>query len=109
MTSAGGLIVTAGSIVLDNGRIVSTTNDAQANGGDIAVSAGVLAMDSGGVQANADSGTGGAITIDSDAVLASFAQMQIGGNDRVTLQFDGPNVIQAVAPNGVNGLSLIHI
>ena len=101
--SAGGLFVNAGSIVLNNGLIVSSTFDSDADGGDIAVTAGVVAMDSGGVQANANSGAGGDINIDTDAVLTNGGDLQVGGTERVALQFDGPNIVQAAAPGGING------
>jgi len=108
LATAGGINVNAASVVLNNGQVVSSTFDRVSDGGDISLSSRVVVMDSGYVQANADSGMGGAINIDTEALLADGNSVQIGGAQRAVPQFDGPNIVQAVAPNGVNGFVAIN-
>lgn len=106
--SAGALNLNATSVVLENGHILSSTFDSVSDGGDISFTSEVFVMDSGVVQANANSGTGGTININTEALLAAGNSVQVGGVERAALQFDGPNVIQAVAPTGVNGFVAVN-
>lgn len=97
---SGPVQVNTGSILLRNSVISTTTDSDLFSGGEITIGGKVLILDSGGVQANAVSGQGGQIAINS-AIIGSANQLIIGGTVRVPFQFDGPNVLQAVAPTGI--------
>jgi filamentous hemagglutinin family protein len=76
------------------------------NGGDINIKADVLVMDTGFIQANtnAKNAKGGDIHLNAKQLVASNGNLQSG--DRKPLTFkpnSGINVIQAAAPDGING------
>ncbi|MFZ6873503.1 filamentous hemagglutinin N-terminal domain-containing protein [Undibacterium sp. Di27W] len=104
----GGAIVIKGSgpLVLDRSQITTSVTGVQAgNGGDIRITAPALVLRSGFVQANtaARAASGGNVNIQVDATIASGNQLVLGGSPQ---KFDGSgkNLIQAAAPDGVNGL-----
>jgi|CXWL01.1.fsa_nt_gi filamentous hemagglutinin family protein len=76
------------------------------NGGNIDIRSNFLIMDSGFIQANteATNASGGLVNINVGTLLPIGSTLIVGGNTRFDFQpFSGINVIQAVAPNGVNG------
>ena len=88
----------------DSEIITSVYGPLGGNGGDINILANYLLMDSGFIQANSSSGNGGFINIKVDTLLPTNDTLFIGGNTRFVFEpYSGINVIQAVAPNGVNG------
>lgn len=106
----GGSISIAGNglLALDHSRITtSVTGTTNGNGGDINMAAPVLLLNTGFVQANtaAPAASGGDVNIRTDAVLSSANTLFVGGPP---MAFDarrfGYNVIQAAAPDGVNGV-----
>ena len=76
------------------------------NGGDISIDVPVVALDSGAIQANtlAPLASGGTVTINAQALVPSYQSFILGGS---ALAFNanatGLNVVQAAAPDGVNG------
>lgn len=102
----GGTITIGGGDViwLQDSAITTSVLGLLGNGGDINITSNFLIMDSGFIQANSTSGNGGAINIKVDTLLPTNDTLFIGGNTRFDFQpYSGINVIQAVAPNGVNG------
>lgn len=106
----GGSITIGGNglLAIDHSRVTtSVTGTINGNGGDINISAPVLLLDTGFIQANttAPAASGGDVNIQVDAVLSSANTLFVGGPP---LSFDatrfGVNVIQAAAPDGVNGV-----
>ncbi|SJM92907.1 filamentous hemagglutinin N-terminal domain-containing protein [Crenothrix polyspora] len=92
---------------LHNSQITtSVASKEKGNGGDITINSDVLVMDTGFIQANtnATKASGGKINLNTKQLVASSANLQTGVN--TPLQFianSGNNVIQAAAPDGVNG------
>lgn len=84
--------------------LVTTSVYGQGDGGDISVTTPLLLMDSGFVQANTAGvgSSGGEIFVDTRAIVPSFGILDVGGSERLTYTV-GRNVIQAAAPDGVNG------
>jgi|CXWL01.1.fsa_nt_gi filamentous hemagglutinin family protein len=103
--NGGDINVLADLLWLQDSEIITSVYGPQGgDGGDITISADVLLMDSGFIQANSTSGDGGAVNIKVDTLLPTNDTLFIGGNTRFDFQpYSGINVIQAVAPNGVNG------
>jgi len=99
-TDAGSVELDVESLVIRNGMITTAVDNISTPGGDIFVDGDVLVLDSGIIQANATSGRGGQIVV-VPVVVASRNQFDVGGVSRVAFQLDGPNVIQAVRPEGV--------
>ena len=102
---AGPIIITAGVLNTNNAQITTTTESLTADGGDITVSSDVFALQGTVIQANAVSGGGGEITVDSSVVpFGSQFNTQLD----TPLSLDDPelasfgNVAQAVAPTGVS-------
>ncbi len=76
------------------------------NGGDITINTDVLVLDTGFIQANtnATNANGGNINLNVKQLVASSGNLQSGGNTPLTFKPDsGINVIQAAAPDGING------
>ena len=99
-TPAGSVTVVTDTLVLSNSEISTTTTDAVANGGNISIDSEAIILDSGLIQANAVSGTGGEILILGDAVIPARDDLQINPLERQVFQLDGPSTIQSVAPTG---------
>ncbi|WP_162040295.1 filamentous hemagglutinin N-terminal domain-containing protein [Undibacterium sp. YM2] len=94
-----------GALILERSQITTSVTGLQTgNGGDISISAPALILRSGFVQANtaAKAASGGNVNIQVNATIASGNQLLLGG---APLKFDGSgkNLIQAAAPDGVNG------
>ncbi|MBC3909280.1 two-partner secretion domain-containing protein [Undibacterium umbellatum] len=101
-----------GPLILERSQITTSVTGMQAgnggigaNGGDIGVTAPALILRSGFIQANtvAKAGSGGNVNIQVDTTIASGNQLVLGGPLQ---KFDGSgkNLIQAAAPDGVNGV-----
>ncbi len=103
--NGGDIDVLADLIWLKDSEIITSVYGPQGgDGGNINITANFLLMDSGFIQANSTSGNGGAVNINVDTLLPTNDTLFIGGNTRFDFQpYSGINVIQAVAPNGVNG------
>ena len=106
VTTNGGIItVTSGTLVLDHSAIITSVEGLQGDGGNITVDTGSLVMNGGFIQANtaAVDATGGDIIVNADVTVAS--QGYISQPDE-RQQFSSDllvSVIQAAAPDGVNG------
>ncbi len=101
----GDISLSGGSAIFQDSQITTSVLD-QGDGGDIALDFKNLVLDTGFIQANtAGSGSqGGDITINVDALTASGNVLLSGGNRRFAFEAGSENnVIQAVAPDGVNG------
>jgi len=88
------------------GNIQSTSGTTIGNGGDITINTDVLVLDTGFIQANTNrkNGSGGDINLNVKQLVASGGNLQSGGNKALTFKLNsGINVIQAAAPNGING------
>lgn len=95
-----------GAIFLLDSAITTSVSGQSGNGGDIAIAANGLILDSGFIQANtaASGASGGKVTINTSALIPSGSSLFVGGNTPFQYQpFSGLNVIQAAAPDGVNG------
>jgi hypothetical protein len=97
----------SGPLILSHSNITtSVLGTANGNGGDISITVPVVALDSGAIQANtlASLASGGTVTINAQALVPSYQSFTLGGN---ALAFDptaiGLNIVQAAAPDGVNG------
>ncbi|MFZ2725727.1 MAG: filamentous hemagglutinin N-terminal domain-containing protein [Methylococcaceae bacterium] len=97
---------------LNNAQITSSALGSNGNGGNITLSSPVMVMETGFIQANTlvKNAHGGLINIDVNALIPSGNQLSSGGNIPYLFaqgQF-GDNVIQASAPNGLNGVVTIN-
>ena len=108
----GGSVVLrgGGALLLDHSRLTtSVTGTSNGDGGPISIDSPVIVLNSGFVQANtAVAGArGGDVSINVAApgmLIASRQQLISGGQPvRYSAASDGPNVIQAARPDGVNG------
>ncbi len=102
----GRITIQSDDILLNNGLVTTSVNGLQGDGGNINLNSNVLLLDSGFVQANtsAINGQGGDILIQTDNLIATQQNVQIGGENRLQFQTDSSvNVIQAAAPDGVDG------
>jgi len=96
----------AGTLDTRGAQITTTTNSPTADGGNISLQSEVFVIRETIIQANADSGTGGEIVVDSMALIPFANQLSTGLTRRINV--DDPqiatvgNVIQAVAENGVS-------
>ncbi len=100
-------------VQLKNSLITTSVDNSQeafgtniGNGGDITLNTDVLVMDSGFIQANtnATNASGGDINLNVKQLVASGGNLQSGGNTPLTfIPNSGINVIQAAAPDGING------
>ena len=102
-------LIGTGPVVLDRAQITTSVSGKTAvngngNGGDINITAPALILRSGFIQANtaATAASGGNVNIQVNATIASGNQLVLGGAPQ---KFDGSgkNLIQAAAPDGVNG------
>ncbi|WP_422942050.1 filamentous hemagglutinin N-terminal domain-containing protein [Undibacterium sp. TJN19] len=95
-----------GPVVLDRSQITTSVNGLQTgNGGDINISAPALVLRNGFIQANtaATAASGGNVDIEVDATIASGNQLLVGGPPQLFSSVS-KNLIQAAAPDGVNGV-----
>jgi len=97
----------AGPLLISHSNITtSVLGTSNGNGGDISINVPAVALDSGAIQANtaAPLALGGTVTINAQALVPSFQAFILGGS---AVAFDptvsGLNVVQAAAPDGVNG------
>jgi filamentous hemagglutinin family protein len=92
---------------LHNSQVTtSVASKENGNGGDITINADVLVMDTGFIQANtnAKNASGGKINLNAKQLVVSSANLQKGGNTPLAfIPNSGNNVIQAAAPDGING------
>lgn len=102
---AGPISISSNRLLLIDGQITTSTNSQASTGGEIRLVNELLVMQEGFIQANAVNASGGEVFIESGGVVASSNTI-LGSEEtaRLTFGLDGPNVIQAVAPGGVNGL-----
>jgi len=100
--TSGQLSISSGILDTSNASILSTTTSPVADGGNITVEADVLILEETVIQANAISGNGGTITIDSDAVIPFGNQLETQSIERLLADDVTGNVIQAVAESGVS-------
>lgn len=105
----GGTINVSGGklVVLNNSQITTSVLKTNGNGGDIQISADALVLNSGFIQANtaASNASGGLVNIGTKTLLASGSTLFVGGPSvyKFTPGVFGFNVIQAAAPDGING------
>ncbi len=102
----GGDITIGGNNVFLNNSQITTSVAGNGNGGDITLTPRVLVLDTGFVQANTAgaNATGGNININSEVLISSNNRLQSGGDTQIAFEPNsGLNVIQAAAPDGVNG------
>ncbi|MFW5635020.1 MAG: filamentous hemagglutinin N-terminal domain-containing protein [Thermodesulfobacteriota bacterium] len=111
-TDGGPITVKGKTVLLREGLITTSVEGRSGNGGDISIGgasshkAEVMILDGGFIQANtaAEAAHGGDITIDIQAVIAESDQVEIGGIERQEfIPGSGRNIIQAAAPDGVQG------
>ncbi|MCH8619192.1 filamentous hemagglutinin N-terminal domain-containing protein [Undibacterium sp. TS12] len=99
----------AGPVVLDRSQITTSVSGTRAgNGGDINITAPAMILRGGFIQANtaATAASGGNVNVQVKAIIASGNQLVLGG---LPQKFDGSgkNLIQAAAPDGVNGVIML--
>ncbi|MFZ6720828.1 beta strand repeat-containing protein [Undibacterium sp. Ji49W] len=104
----GGSIVLRGGgpLLLDSSQVITSVNGLQTgNGGDISITAPALVLRNGFVQANtaAPAASGGNVNVQVDATIATGNQLRIGGPP-LSFSRNSGNLIQAAAPDGVNGV-----
>ena len=102
---AGSITIAAGALSTNDVIIATTTESLTADGGDINLNSEVFALQDTVIQANATSGTGGEITIDSSVIpFANQFNTQLDAplnlSDPDLVSFG--NVAQAVAPTGLS-------
>jgi len=106
--NGGFILVESELAMLQNSSITtSVTGTRNGNGGDISLFLGTLVLDTGFVQANtsAPAANGGFIGINARELFVSSQSLLTGGSTPATFLRGarGLNVIQAAAPDGVNG------
>ena len=99
---AGPVNVQTNTLVVDNSQLLTNTDSPTADGGNISIDSNTVVLKGALIQANAISGRGGEILIQSDAVVPSLGQLSLDTPERAIFQTDGPNIIQAVAPTGIS-------
>jgi filamentous hemagglutinin family protein len=93
----------------------SVTGTTNGNGGDITIDVPNIVFSSGVIQANtaAPLASGGAITIDAQALIPSFQSFALGGSPvqlvPAIINTSGLNVVQAAAPDGVSGTLTVTV
>ncbi len=105
-TGDGGSITINGgeAIYLQDSGFKTTVSGEGSNGGDIFTTADVLAMNTGLIQANAVSGSGGDISLNLKALIPSGNTLLLGGATLVWQPSEfGFNLIQAASQTGVSG------
>jgi filamentous hemagglutinin family protein len=105
-TGDGGSITINGgeAIYLQDSGFKTTVSGEGSNGGDIFTTADVLAMNTGIIQANAVSGSGGDISLNLKALIPSGNTLLLGGATLVWQPSEfGFNLIQAASQTGVSG------
>ena len=93
-------------ISLFNSSVTTSVYGPTGNGGDINLATNFLILDTGFIKANtvAENASGGDINIEIPTIIPSGNLLFVGGNTPFEYRlFSGLNVIQAVAPDGVNG------
>jgi len=106
--NGGAVSIGGGNFMLlqDSAITTSVLGTKQGNGGNIDVSANYLIMNSGFIQANtaATGASGGLVNINVGTLIPTADSLIVGGNTPYQFQpYSGINVIQAAAPDGVNG------
>ena len=101
--NGGSIEISGGNTILTDSQL-TTSVQGNGNGGDITLNPKVLVLNSGFIQANTNgiNAKGGAIQVNSQALIFSQNQVEIGGNTPIPFQ-PGLNVIQAAAQAGVSG------
>ncbi|MBU4264330.1 MAG: filamentous hemagglutinin N-terminal domain-containing protein [Proteobacteria bacterium] len=102
----GPISIEAHLLDLEDSLITTSVEGAMGNGGDITLTTELLVLNGGFIQANTAAGRahGGDILIDADALIPSSGEVRVGGAERETFQRGSWfNVIQAAAPDGVQG------
>lgn len=99
--TSGRASINAGTLDINNSSILTTTISPVADGGNVSIDTEVLILKEALIQANALSGNGGTITIDSDAVIPFANQLDIQPIALIAPDDASANVIQAVAESGV--------
>jgi filamentous hemagglutinin family protein len=95
-----------GVLRLNRSQIETSVVGLSGNGGDIRIDVPFLILESGAIQANtnAATGSGGSVTIATQALIPSFEQFIRGGEPVPFVpSLLGLNVVQAATPTGVNG------
>lgn len=107
MDADGGPIdIAASSLWLADSQITTSVLGTSGDGGDIRIVTELLGMDGGFMQANtaAAGAAGGDLLVLAEQAVLSRGYVQVGGNERLNFQPGlGFNVIQAAAPDGVQG------
>jgi len=99
---AGPVEIRAGTLDTRNAQTTTSTGSPVADGGNVSIETEVFILEETLIQANAVSGNGGTITIDSDAVIPFGNQLETQSIDRLLRDDAAGNVIQAVAESGVS-------
>lgn len=100
----GHILVDPWIVQLTDSQITTSVSGSSGNGGDITIEAGNLILDGGFIQANtaAIGARGGEILIGVTNLIPAAGLLRVGDLQRLRFQ-PGLNVIQAAAPDGVNG------
>jgi filamentous hemagglutinin family protein len=103
--NGGPIIINGGILLVDDSHITTSVSGETGNGGDITLSPNLLVLNGGFIQANtsASQASGGDISIDTNTIIASSGNVQVGGTGAIFQPGSGINVIQAAAPDGVQG------
>ena len=101
--NGGNIEISGGNTILTDSQL-TTSVQGNGNGGNITLNPAVLVLNSGFIQANTNGidAKGGAITVNSQALISSQNQLEKAGNTPIVFQ-PGLNVIQAAAQTGVSG------
>lgn len=110
--NGGAVAIATGELTYMKNSLITTSVFGNGNGGDITLDTPIMLMDNGFVQANTAGvgASGGNINMQADAVVPSTGNVLVGGSVRYAFNdssaYDNPyiqNVIQAAAPDGING------
>jgi filamentous hemagglutinin family protein len=103
--NGGPITINGGILLVDDSHITTSVSGETGNGGDITLSPNLLVLNGGFIQANtsASQASGGDISIDTNTIIASSGNVQVGGTGAIFQPGSGINVIQAAAPDGVQG------
>lgn len=113
--NGGAISVSSDQLIFLKDSLVTTSVFGSGNGGDITIDAPIMLMDNGFIQANTAGvgSSGGDINMQADAVVPTTGDVLVGGSERYNFSYSGSetygdaptiqNVIQAAAPDGING------
>jgi filamentous hemagglutinin family protein len=117
--NGGAVVASAADLIVLRDSLITTSVFGTGNGGDITIDSPIMLMDNGFVQANTAGvgSSGGEINLQANAVVPSTGDVLVGGSERYSFNYGGSetygdptiqNVIQAAAPDGINGQVTIN-